>query len=72
MIAEFVGGAIAAVLALLLYGPGPEHGDEAEALHSVQLVGAGGAAGGTPLPNSKASERQGLIGVAANSSAHRW
>ncbi len=65
IIAQYLGGAIAAVLALLLYGPGPEahsHGEahEAEAL-AVQM--AAGAA--------RKNERAGLISVAANASSSR-
>lgn len=64
--AECLGGAIAAVLALVLYGPGPEHGGghEADPL-AVQLTGQGAAPKG---------ERQGLISMAANgsSSAAQW
>ncbi|KAL4439446.1 hypothetical protein ABPG77_008775 [Micractinium sp. CCAP 211/92] len=65
--AEYLGGAIAAVLALVLYGPGPEHGGghEADPL-AVQLTGQGAAPKG---------ERQGLISMAANgssSAAAQW
>ncbi|KAI7845299.1 hypothetical protein COHA_001142 [Chlorella ohadii] len=71
--AEYIGGAIAAILAMLLYGPGPEHGGDhevAEALQSVQLAGGSGGVslGGGP----KSTERQGLINMMADSSQGRW
>ena len=63
-------GAIAAILALVLYGPGPEHGGghEADQL-AVQMAGQGPGGAGAAK-----SERQGLINVAANgsSSAAQW
>ena len=52
------------------YGPGPEHGGDhevVEALQSVQLAGGSGLGGGP-----KATERQGLINMHADSSQGRW
>lgn len=63
IIAEYLGGAVAAVLALMLYGPGPEHegGHEADPLATQELARQGGS-------SNKQGERTGLINVAASSS----
>jgi hypothetical protein len=64
--AEYLGGALAALLALLLYGPGPEHGagHEGEAL-------AGMVAAPSPRGASSAakSERMGLVALTAHGSS---
>ncbi|KAL4437267.1 hypothetical protein ABPG75_004406 [Micractinium tetrahymenae] len=71
IVVEYLGGAIAAVLALMLYGPGPEHdgGHEADLL-AVQMAGQGSGGSGAAAKG----ERQGLINVAANgsSSGSQW
>lgn len=69
--AEYLGGAVAAVLALMLYGPGPEHagGHKADLL-AVQMAGQSSSGGGATAK----AERQGLINVAASgsSSTSQW
>ena len=71
-----MGGAIAALLALLAYGPGPElisSGDEArEALAVVQMMGVGSgtaAGGGGNGAHGSKGERVGLISMTANGSS---
>ncbi|PSC73881.1 glycerol transport activity [Micractinium conductrix] len=56
IIAEHLGGAIAAVLALMLYGPGPEHGAGHEANPLAVQMSA-------PSGHGAKAERQGLINV---------
>ncbi|KAL4855858.1 putative aquaporin TIP3-2 [Chlorella vulgaris] len=68
MLAQYCGGAIAALIAMLLYGPGPEHcGGEHEAEPALtgvavapELLGAGA---------SKTAERAGLIAMSAHGSS---
>jgi len=66
IIAEYLGGAIAAILALMLYGPGPElsGGHEADLL-AVQMA----APSQDRLASGNKQERAGLINVAASSGA---
>lgn len=57
---------MAALLALVLYGPGPEHGGEHEveaALAGIAVAPAAGANGATK------GERAGLIAMSANASS---
>ncbi|EFN53106.1 hypothetical protein CHLNCDRAFT_26177, partial [Chlorella variabilis] len=66
IIAQYLGGAVAALLALVLYGPGPEHGGEHEveaALAGIAVAPAAGANGATK------GERAGLIAMSANASS---
>jgi glycerol uptake facilitator-like aquaporin len=68
MLAQYLGGAIAAVTALLLYGPGPEHGGDLEA--EAELAGMAAGRGPPDAGHAaKANERQGLIAMTANTSS---
>jgi aquaporin TIP len=68
MLAQYCGGAIAALIAMLLYGPGPEHGGgEYEA--EPALTGVAVAPGSLGAGASKAAERAGLIAMSAHGSS---
>ena len=63
--AQFCGGAVAALLALPLWGPGPEYGAEAHEVQALRAEAGGPPSPGAGLPPIKAhhSERQGLTAV---------
>ena len=77
MIAEYLAGVIAALVALLLYGPGPEHGGDTHEADALAAQMAGGAAGLGAAHGSGGNkgERTGLISMTASGASgpsHQW
>jgi hypothetical protein len=77
MIAEYLAGVLAALVALLLYGPGPEHGRDSHDADALAAQMAGGAAGAGAAHGSGGNkgERTGLISMTASGASgpsHQW